>query len=146
MTEESPSYTDEAKTKRVSYLLGLKKRTAQQQMLVDLYGQTTRTAKEEKALAVLFKAERVAEAAAKLVTARKEAAAAESRKVAEAERKARNHRLIKAGLLIEWAGLADADRAMVLGALLAVSKANDPQRAEAWRSAGAALLATKDET
>lgn len=92
-------------------------------------------------MAILLRAERAADRAraaqlqaAKLLGQRK-----------DAERKARNHRLIVQGLLIEWAGLNDWDRGELLGALIALRESQNvpPERRQQWKQRGDALLAEK---
>jgi hypothetical protein len=66
----------------------------------------------------------------------------------DAERKARNHRLILQGLLIELAGLSDWDRGELLGALVALRESQNvpPERRQQWKQRGDALLAEKGST
>ncbi len=63
-----------------------------------------------------------------------------------ADRKARTRNLIEAGGLVEIAGLLDLDKGMLLGALIETqkSRANDPQKAAAWKHAGDAELARRE--
>ena len=138
---------------RVAYLKGLKSRTDQQELLVLLVEKTDRTPKDEKNLTALVKAEKANVRAAK---ARQEAASlinAERKAAVEAERKARDHEMYQAAVLLSIAGLVDKktgkpvmDRGELLGALLGLAKlpADNPKRAE-WKRAGDALLAEKPE-
>ena len=77
--------------------------------------------------------------AANLINAEKKAAK-------EADRKARNHRLILQGVLFDLAGLENRSRGELLGLLLAAATTDDPQRWASWKAKGDALLAEKGET
>ena len=67
------------------------------------------------------------------------------RRSVKEERKARAHRLIQQGVLFDLAGLEHRSRGELLGLLLAAAKTEDPQRWAAWKQAGDALLAEKDD-
>jgi hypothetical protein len=121
MTADSTTTVDYL-NRKLAYLKGLKAPTQTQ-------------------LAVLLRAERAVDRAraaqlqaAKLLGQRK-----------DAERKARNHRLILQGLLIELAGLNDWDRGELLGALIALRESQNvpPERRQQWKQRGDALLAEK---
>ena len=129
---------------KLASLKGLKAPTEAQQLFILLAEKPDRNAEEEKQLAVLLRAERAADRArvaqlqaAKLLGQRKDAA-----------RKARNHRLILQGLLLELAGLNDWDRDELLGALLALRESQNvpPERRRQWKQRGDALLAEKADT
>ena len=131
---------------RVAYLKGLKARTEQQELLVLLADNPARTAQDSKKLSALVKAEKAAVRASK---ARQEVAIllnAEKRAVKEEQRRARNHRLILQGVLIDLAGLEQRSRGELLGLLLAASTTEDPQRWASWKAKGDALLAEKEAT
>ena len=126
---------------KLASLKGLKAPTEAQQLFILLAEKPDRTAEDDKQLAVLLRAERAADRAraaqlqaAKLLGQRK-----------DAERKARNHRLILQGLLLELAGLNDWDRSELLGALLALRESQNvpPERRQQWKQRGDALLAEK---
>lgn len=128
---------------RVAYLKGLKSPNDQQALLVLLAEKPTRDAQDEKKLAALVRAEKAAIRAAK---ARQEAANlihAEKRAAKEAERKARNHRLITQGVLFDLAGLEHRSKGELLGLLLAAAGTTDDQRWASWKQRGDALLAEK---
>lgn len=140
MTAESTTASDYL-NRKLAYLKGLKAPTQAQQLLILLAEKPDRTAEDDKQLAVLLRAERAADRAraaqiqaAKLLGQRK-----------DAERKARNHRLILQGLLIELAGLSDWDRGELLGALVALRESQNvpPERRQQWKQRGDALLAEK---
>ena len=142
MTTESTTAADYLNHK-LAYLKGLKAPTQAQQLLILLAEKPDRNAEEEKQLTVLLRAERAADRAraaqlqaAKLLGQRK-----------DAERKARNHRLILQGLLIELAGLNEWDRGELLGALVALRESQNvpPERRQQWKQRGNALLAEKAE-
>ena len=64
----------------------------------------------------------------------------------DSERKARNHRLILQGLLIDFAELQTWDRAELLGALasMATSSTITAEKRADWKKVGAKLLAEKE--
>jgi hypothetical protein len=129
---------------RVAYLKGLKSRNDQQELLVLLAENNARTAQDNRKLSALVKAEKASIRASK---ARQEVANlinAEKRAAKDEERKARNHRLILQGVLIDLAGLEHRSRGELLGLLLAASNTDDPQRWATWKAKGDALLAEKE--
>ena len=135
---------DSCITDRVAYLKGIKARSEQQELLVLLADNPSRSAQDSKKLAALVKAEKAAVRASK---ARQEVAIllnAEKRAVKEEQRRARNHRLILQGVLIDLAGLEQRSRGELLGLLLAASTTEDPQRWASWKARGDALLAEKE--
>jgi hypothetical protein len=143
MTAASTTASDYL-NRKLAYLQGLKAPTQAQQLLILLAEKPDRTAEDNKQLAVLLRAERAADRAraaqlqaTKLLGQRK-----------DAERKARNHRLILQGLLIELAGLHDWDRGELLGALVALRESQNvpPERRQQWKQRGDALLAEKGST
>ena len=140
MTTESTTAADYL-NRKLAFLKELKSPTQAQQLLILLAEKPDRPAEDNKQLAVLLRAERAADRAraaqlqaAKLLGQRK-----------DAERKARNHRLILQGLLIELAGLNDWDRGELLGALVALRESQNvpPERRQQWKQRGDALLAEK---
>ena len=128
---------------RATYLKGLKSRNDQQELLVILAEKSDRSSHDEKTLAALIRAEKASVKAAK---ARQDAAHlinAEKKAEREAERKARNHRLILQGVLFDLAGLENRSRGELLGLLLAATGSDDARWAS-WKFKGDALLAEKD--
>lgn len=114
----------------------LKSRNEQQELIVLLFEKRSRTKDEERELELLLKAERAKEraksaelAAVKLLGSRK-----------DAERKARNHRLIQLGLLVDIAGLEGRSRGEILGGLLALAIVKGDKWVE-WKRSGDVLLA-----
>ena len=128
-------------TDRVAYLKGLKARTEQQELLILLADNPSRTAQDSKKLAVLVKAEKAAVRASKARQEVSNLLNAEKRAVKEEQRRTRNHRLILQGVLIDLAGLEHRSRGELLGLLLAASTTEDPQRWASWKAKGDALLA-----
>jgi len=123
----------------VARLKSVKSMNEQQQLTVLLFEKRSRTKDEEKELELLLKAERAKEraksaelAAAKLLGSRK-----------DAERKARNHRLIQLGLLVDIAGLTGRSRGEILGCLHAQTATQEETWTE-WKRRGDAILAEKD--
>jgi hypothetical protein len=71
----------------------------------------------------------------------------EQKAIKETERKARSHRLIQQGLLIDFVGLENWDRGELLGALMTMARSDSitlEQRAE-WKRAGDALINSKEQ-
>ena len=113
-----------------------------QKLLLMLAENPGRTTQENKQLEALIKSEKAEQRAE---TARIAARAIVTNKQ-DADKKARNHRLIERGSLSDLAGLQDMDPAEFLGALLGLSKVplEDPRRQE-WKRAGHALLTERAE-
>lgn len=137
-------------TDRVAYLKGLRSRTDQQELLVLLAENTSRTAQDNKKLSALIKAEKAGVRASK---ARQDVANlinAEKRTEAKLVRNARTHELCESAGLLGLAGLVDTltgkpmlDRGELLGALLGLAKVpEEDQRRPEWKRIGDALLAT----
>jgi hypothetical protein len=129
---------------RVTYIEGLKKPSEQQELLALLFRKSDCTPREEKQLAVLIRFERAAERAA-LARADVTRLLNDNK---ESERKARNHRLILQGLLLDFAELQTWDRAELLGALVSLATSSTitvEQRAE-WKKIGVKRLAEKEAT
>lgn len=128
---------------RVAYLKGLKSPNDQQALLVLLAEKPNRDAQDEKKLAALIRAEKASIRATK---ARQDAANlihADKRAAMEAERKARNHRLITQGVLFDLAGLGHRSKGELLGLLLVAASTTDDQRWASWKQRGDTLLAEK---
>lgn len=125
----------------LAMLKGMKARSEQQELLLLLAEKRERTKEEQKQLDVLLRAEKAQVQAKK--AARDAADLLGARK--EAERKARNHRLIQQGVLIDLAGLEGWDRGEILGGLLAMANAtNNREHRAGWKRQGDALLAQKE--
>ena len=126
--------------KLIAMLKGQKNRSEAHELIVLLYDKRGRTEEDERQLKVLLKAEKAK------VTAKKAAIAATAMLNGnkEAERKARNHRLIQQGVLIDLAKLEGWDRGELLGGLLALAGTPADKRVE-WRSNGDKLLAQSDK-
>ena len=129
---------------RVAYLKGLKGRSEQQELLVLLAGNPSRTAQDNKKLSALVKSEKAGVRASKARQDVTNMINTEKRALKEEERRARNHRLILQGVLIDLAGLEHRSRGELLGLLLAASTTDDPQRWASWKAKGDALLAEKE--
>ena len=128
---------------RIKHIKGLKSPNDQQALLVALAEKDNRSDPEEKKLAVLIRAER---ASVRAMKARQEAASliyADKRAASEADRKARNHRLITQGILFDLAGLEGRSRGEMLGLLLSAARVTDAANWAAWKAEGDALLAEK---
>lgn len=132
---------DEWLRDRVAYLKGLKSPTDQQSLLVLLAENPARTARDEKKLAALVRAEKASQNAAKARQKVTTLLQAEKRAAKDAERKARNHRLIQQGLLFDLAGLSSRSRGEMLGLLLAAASTVDEHKWASWKVRGDAILA-----
>lgn len=123
-------------------LKALKKPSKQQKLLIELAER--KDAKDAATLHALVVAEKAAQRAE---AARIKAASVlkdSTKKKGEEERKARNHRLIKQGLLFDYLGLDARPRAELLGMLMYAARMGTPEVAQQWRAEGAALLAQKE--
>ena len=129
---------------RIAYLKGLKTRTEHQEILVVLAEKKDRTTQEDKYLAALVRAEKAGERAAKARAAASHLINEQKKKSKEVERKARNHRLILQGVLIDLAELETRSRGEILGILLAAATIDDPARWKSWKEKGDAKLAEVD--
>jgi hypothetical protein len=130
---------------RIAHLKGLKNRTEQQDLMVMLAEKNEPDANDKRKLGVLVRAEKAAVRAIRARQVVNNLLGAEQKAAKEAERKARNHRLIQQGLLIDFATLESWDRGELLGALLNLRKSESiptEKRAE-WKRHGDALLAAK---
>ena len=136
---------DEWLTNRVAYLKSLKALSEPQQLLVLLAEKPDRSAADNQLLAALVRLEQANDRGAQARLAAAKLIQSSKRQSAKAERKARAHRLIQQGVLFDLAGLESRSRGELLGLLLAAAKTEDPQRWAAWKQAGDALLAEKDD-
>lgn len=130
---------------RITHLKGLKSRTEQQELLVLLAEKPAPTSLDEKKLTALIRAEKAVVRASRARQVVSNLINAEQKAAKEAERKARNHRLIQQGLLIDFAALENWNHGELLGALMSMSKSDSisPEKRAEWKRAGTALLATK---
>jgi hypothetical protein len=134
---------------RVLTLKGLKSRTEQQNILVELFDKQNRTSQDEKRFNVLVRAEKAVERATKAKQAASNLIQAEKHTEKKAERKARDHELFNAAGLLILSGLVDTktgkptiDKNELLGALAGLAKVPESdQRRTEWKKAGAAILA-----
>lgn len=126
---------------RIAHLKALKNPSEQQSLLILLAEKIERTPQEEKTFSVLVRAEKAMLAAAKARQAASQLINSENRKAKEVERKARNHRLIQQGALIDLAGLEQRSRGELMGLLLGAAAITDPQRWSDWKMKGDAFLA-----
>jgi hypothetical protein len=128
--------------KKLKAIRDIKEPSDIQRLFLILAENPRRTTEEGKQFDALLKSVKAEERAE---TARIAARAIVTAK-SEADRKARNHRLIERGSLSDLAGLQDMDPGEFLGALLGLSKVppDDPRRQE-WKRAGDTLLAERSE-
>lgn len=128
---------------RVAFFKGLKNRTEQQDLFVLLAEKTTRNSSDEKKLLALIRLEK---ASIRTTKARIDVAKlinADNKAEKEAERKARNHRLIQQGLLFDYAGLERLSRPQMMGILLQNGKLGRGNIAD-WLVHATEFLATKE--
>ncbi|MDO9212397.1 MAG: conjugal transfer protein TraD [Methylococcales bacterium] len=134
---------------RVLTLKGLKSRTEQQNILIELFDKQNRTPQDDKKFNALVRAEKAAERANKAKQAAGNLIQAEKHAEKKAERKARDHELYNVAGLLILAGLVDKDTGKpkidkneLLGALVGLTKVpeSDPRRTE-WKKAGSGILA-----
>lgn len=131
----------------IEHLKGFKSPSKQQQLLIELADKAERSKEDERKYVALVKAELTARKAA---LARSKVSAlmrSEEKKLAAEERKARNHRLIMQGTLIDLAGVTEWSRGEIVGALLAAARAAEGSTShrESWKRAGDALLAEREK-
>lgn len=132
------------------FLKGLNSPTEAQQLLIFLAVKQEKTQKEQKTFDALVKSEKASEkakeariAVSSILAASKKAANEAEKSAAAAARKARNHGLIKLGLLFEYVGLTHLKREELLGLLIEGAKTDRSQVRE-WSVSGAAMLAAKE--
>lgn len=130
---------------RIAHLKALKNPSEQQSLLILLAEKIERTTQEEKTFSALVRAEKSMLAATKARQAASQLINSENRKAKEAERKARNHRLIQQGALVDLAGLEQRSRGELMGLLLGAAAITDPQRWSDWKMKGDAFLAEVEE-
>lgn len=128
----------------IEKLKALSRPTDQQKLLIVLADKSDRTQSDERKLKLLLAAEVAADRATKARAKATQLLKKESSKEAEKDRKARNHRLIQQGLLIDFAGLETMDKGELIGVLLEAKSTpvDDQKRAERKRT-GDALLSEK---
>lgn len=125
----------------ISYLRALRSPSQQQQLLMLLSDKVERSKDDQRKLDALTKAELAARKAA-LARSKVTAILRDEEKAQKAEeRKARTHRLIELGALVDLAGLGSWSRGEVLGALIAAANA-EPDRRKAWKLRGDTVLAS----
>lgn len=118
--------TDTFNANRIEYIRKLAHPSAQQKLLLLLDEKgADRTQSDEKNMSALLKAERAADRATKARTAAAKIISGAASKERADERKARNHRLIQLGTLLEMADLGQTDRGTLMGAMLAIKRMGD---------------------
>jgi hypothetical protein len=138
-TVKKPSWEE----KRVQLIDTLKKPSEAQQLFSLLYKKANKTDDDIKKLAILIKAEKARERAMNANAAISKLMSSEK----DAERKARNTRLIKQGYLFDLAGLQTRSEAELLGALLTIASSaqSHPDRWATWKSLGETAYADKQK-
>jgi hypothetical protein len=133
---------------RVLYLKGLKYRTEQQNILVELFDKQNRTSQDDKKFNALVRVEKAIERANKAKQAASNLIQAEKHAEKKSEKKAREHELFNAAGLLILAGLVDTktgkptiDKDELLGALIGLANvpADHEKRIE-WKKVGAARI------
>ncbi len=120
---------------KLAFIDALKKPSDRQQLLALLARKPAPSPDDAKTLAALIRAEKANERA----LAAQASAARLLKQRSDAERKARNYRLIRQGLLIDQAGLEHWPPEQLLGALSELAQDADPAHHARWRAHGAAL-------
>jgi hypothetical protein len=131
---------------RIAYLKSLKSLSEQQSLLV-LLSEKNDEPKNDKKLSALIKFEKANVRASKARQIVNNLLHAEEKSSKEAERKARNHRLIQQGLLIDFAGLDGWNHGELLGGLISMAKSESiplEKRAD-WKRLGDALISSKEK-
>ena len=119
-------------TDKAAYIKGLKSPTDTQSLLVLLAEKSERTEQDEKKLRLLINAEKASERAQRARVQASKVMADEKLKA----RKARNHRLIKQGVLMDLAGLQSRTHEELLGLLLLVAEASGPEDWQNYKERG----------
>ena len=140
------SKNDEWITSRIHYIRGLKNPSTQQALLVKLTELPTRTPEQQKQVTALARAEYAADKASISKAKVTKLLIDEKKKAAAIDRKARNHRLILQGVLIDLAELHHRSRGELLGLLLAGAMTTDPAKWQVWKAKGDAVLAEKEQS
>ena len=117
---------------KAQYIKGLKSPTDAQRLMLLLIEKGPRSDEEEKKLALLVRAEKARERAQKARAQASKVMADEKLKA----RKARNHRLIKQGILFDLAGLETRTPEERLGLLLLVAKTARPEDWQHYQETG----------
>lgn len=136
------SAVDKWLNENLSKLKAKDKLSKQEKLLIEL---AERKKPEEFAmLQTLVRAQKAADRADAARIKAMTAIRSKEKRRAEEERKARNHRLIKQGLLFDYLGLDSRSREELAGILMAAARVNDNERIEIWRKAGAEFLKSKE--
>jgi hypothetical protein len=130
-------------------LQGLKKRTEQQNLLIELYAIEHKTPSEVKKFNAIVKAEKASDRAKKAIIEASNLIQEEKKAEKKAERKARDHELFNSAGLLILAGLVDTktgkptiDKNELLGALIGLSNVPyDHEKRIEWKKVGAAKIA-----
>lgn len=155
MTTESETSTDTATkvgkvdwlTGHIAYISGLKNPSEPQQLLVLLHNKADKSKDDLKKLNLIVKAERSLEETKRSRAAVLSMISADKNEAAEAERKARTHKLIQLGTLVKLAGLEQFNRAEIFGILLAAFPNTDADVEKIKRAGQSAssILAKREE-
>jgi len=141
--EPTPAPTPAAQLRLIEKLRTYSKPTAAQQLLLILVDKKERNSEDKRKLSVLIRAELAEEKADAARQNVKNLLRNDEKKRSTEERKARNHRLIKLGALVDVAGLDDKSAGEVLGLLL-MGKEFDAEKWNVLKAAGDALLAERE--
>lgn len=128
---------------RLPYLRALRAPSVTQKLLIELADKAERTPREQRELDALVKLERINDRAAQA----KVRAHKILREKADSDRKARNHRLIVQGALIDLVGLESLDRGVLVGGLMQLARSlqeQGPDLAATLKVRGDARLAERE--
>jgi len=120
----------------LDFLKALSRPTKYQELLIELYEKTDRTATEDKKLSALIRTEKANIRANKAKQDMQNLLNAERSKEKALERKVRTKRLIELGALFDIANLGHHDPATLVGMLSAIKIAPDDARWSKWHKEG----------
>ena len=141
--EPTPAPTPAAQLRLIEKIRTYSKPTSTQQLLLILFDKKERNADDKRKLSVIIRAELAEEKAEAARQNVKNLLRNDEKKRSTEERKARNHRLIKLGALVDVAGLEDKSAGEVLGLLL-LGKEFDAEKWMALKVSGDALLVERE--
>jgi len=141
--EPTPAPTPAAQLRLIEKLRTYSKQTPAQQLLLILVDKKERNAEDKRKLSVLIRAELAEEKADAARQNVKNLLRNDEKKRSTEERKARNHRLIKLGALVDVAGLEDKSAGEILGLLLS-GNGFDAEKWMALKVAGDVLLVERE--
>lgn len=140
------------RSQKLEHIKALKSKSPAQKLILDLSSSSSLSPAETRNLDTLLRSEFAREQYEKIEQQATKIAETAAAQKAKTERQIRNNRLFHHGILIEQAGLKTWSDAELLGALLHVARAKDPETQEvedperiaAWTKVGAARIAARE--